>query len=98
MSFLDDAPYLGRANPHAHEVRNPPSGHCGYLVYLNIGAGRMVIHFLDYSNFKGRGVSWVFTLHFIYTLSVFVFLCKNSSHLYLTGARIRWHGAEGGGM
>lgn len=60
--------------------------------YLNIGAGHMFIHLLDYSSLKGRGANWVFT-RYLYT-----FLYKNVSHLYLTGARIGRHGAEAGGI
>lgn len=50
-----------------------PRANAATWSYLNIGAGKMLLHFLDYSNLKGRGANWMFKLYFIYTLSVFVF-------------------------
>ena len=41
--------------------------------YLNIGEGKMLILFLDFSSLEGRGIDWVFTFYLIHTPSIFVF-------------------------
>lgn len=71
-----------------------PRANAATWSYLNIGAGKMLMHFLDYSSLKGRGAN--LPIGFKNTEVFLYFLGKNASHLYLTRVRIGWHGAEGG--